>query len=120
MSTTRKTVLALAALLLIVTLAPPASGQLVLVDNEYYVTELRPGKGEFGVALSKGQFTQNWVRVKFDTKIARRRWLGEGKGFVDETISAERLFSSLRLGSKVRVNGGRNWDGSVTAKRIWF
>ncbi|NDD27452.1 MAG: hypothetical protein EB084_04215 [Proteobacteria bacterium] len=118
MRTTLK-LLAIAFMVLIVSSAP-ATAQLVLVDNEYYVTEMRPGKGEFGVALSKGQYTQNWVRLKLDTKIAHRRWLGQGKGFVDETVSPERLFSMLKIGSKVRVNGGRNFDGSVNAKRIWF
>ena len=120
MRTSFKLLMVAAAILLFATCTTSVSAQLVLVDNEYYVTEMRPGKGEFGVALSRGQYTQNWVHVKFDTKIAHRRWLGQGKGFVDETVSPDRLFSMLKLGSKVRVNGGRNFDGSVTAKRIWF
>lgn len=120
MRTSFKILMVAVAIVLFASYMPPASAQLVLVDNEYYVTEMRPGKGEFGVALSRGQYTQNWVHVKLDTKIAHRRWLGAGKGFIDESVSPERLFSLLKLGSKVRVNGGRNFDGSVTAKRIWF
>lgn len=119
MRTPRLTALLLAAITLFV-IAAPTSAQMILVDNEYYVTELRPNKSEFGVALDKGEYTKNWVHVRRDTKISMRRRLGEGKGFVDEVIPPDRLWSVLRLGTKVRVSGGRNWDGSVSAKQIWF
>ena len=98
----------------------PSSAQIVLVDNDYWVTEMRPGKMEFGVTLKRGEYTKNWVHVKSDTRISKRRWLGQGRGFVDDRISQDRLWNFLRLGMKVHVAGGRDWDGSVSAKRIWF
>jgi hypothetical protein len=113
--------IALMTLALFVSLgARPLSAQMVLVDNEYYVTEMRPGKNEFGVALKKGEYTKNWVHVRNDTRISHRVWLGQGRGFQDRIISPSRLWSVLRLGMKVRVAGGRNWDGSCNAKQIWF
>jgi hypothetical protein len=115
-----KLFLMVALVTVVMAAATPSPAQVVLVDNQYYVTELRPGKNEFGVALKKGEYTKNWVHVKSDTRISMRRWLGQGRGFKDQVIPADRLFNVLRLGMKVRVAGGRNWDGSTNAKQIWF
>lgn len=98
----------------------PSSAQLVLVDNQYYVTELRPGKDVFGVALHRGEYTKNWVHVRYDTKVSVRHWLSRARGFRDQIISPRSIFNYLRLGSRIRVQGGRDWDGSVVARRIWI
>src|SRR5437588_11643099 len=66
-----KVFLALAALFLTVALAQPqpSQAQLVRVKNDYYVTELRPGKHLIGVAGKKGDKTEKWGAVKGTTKI---------------------------------------------------
>lgn len=114
--TARNTLIAIA--LAVFTVITPVAAQMVLVDNTYYVTELRPGKMEFGVALHRGEYTKNWVHVRQSTRIVMRKW--RGHAFRDYVISSDRLWNVLRLGMKVRVAGGRNWDGSTNAKQIWF
>lgn len=110
----------LLSIAILATFVLPSLAQMVLVDSSYYVTEMKPGKMEFGVALKRGEFTRNWVHVKSDTRINRRIWLGGGRGFRDNSISRDHLWTVLRLGMRVHVEGGRAWDGSVSARRIWF
>lgn len=98
--------------------AQRASAQLLLVTGEYYVTELRPNKYQIGIALNKGDDTRNWVNVKDDTKINLRKW--HGGGFTDVQINRDQLFRVLHPGSKFKVTGGRDWDQTIVAKKIWI
>jgi len=35
-------------------------------------------------------------------------------------LKPEQIWSALHKGDKIKVQGGRGWDGSITAKSIWF
>lgn len=106
--------------LAIAALSVPAYAQLVTVDDEFYVTDLRAAKHEIGVAGNKGADTRNWIHVRSECTINLRQWLGNGRGFRDQRISRERLFQLLKQGSKIKVHGGRAWDQSIVAKKIWL
>ena len=115
----------LAALLLAVpatalTLArpTPVSAQLVVVNKDYVVTELRPGKMQIGVAETKGADTRNWVCLKSTTRVNMRTW--DGHRFIDKRIPPADVFRYLHPGRRFKVEGGRDWDQTVVAKKIWF
>jgi len=112
----RRSFFALAAAVLVP--ASQADAQLLLVTGEYYVTELRPNRNQIGIALSKGDDTRNWVNVRGDTKIIRRKWTGHA--FVDQALNSDQLFAVLHPGMKFKVSGGRDWDQTIVAKKIWF
>lgn len=122
MRNSRLRVLALFALLgLFVISSDRSSGQLLLANGEYRVVEVDSEHQRFGVALleAKPDKRQNWIYVTASTSINKRHSSGDG-WFRDEKLSYEGFFNSVRPGDKVRVKGGRRWDGGITAKKIWM
>lgn len=114
--------LALFALLgLFVISSDHSSGQLLLAKGEYRVVEVDDDHQRVGVALleAKPDVRQNWVYLTASTKINKRHSSGDG-WFRDEKLSYEGFFNSVRAGDKLRVEGGRRWDGGITAKKIWM
>jgi hypothetical protein len=98
-----------------------SSGQLLLAKGEYRVVEVDGDHQRVGVALleAKPDERQNWVYVTATTKINKRHSSGDG-WFRDEKLSYEGFFNSVRAGDKLRLEGGRRWDGGITAKKIWM
>jgi len=114
--------LALFALLgLFVISSDRSSGQLLLATGEYRVVELDPDHQRVGVALleAKPDKRQNWIYITATTKVNKRHSSGDG-WFRDEKLSYEGFFNAVRAGDKLRVEGGRRWDGGITAKKIWM
>lgn len=100
---------------------PQAQAQLLMVTGEYRVTNVDQDEQRIGIALrdDNPNKRQNWVYVKADTVIVRRIWLGGG-AFRDERMTFNGFFDYVRKGTKLRVHGGRDWDGSIDAKKIWL
>jgi len=98
-----------------------SSGQLILASGEYRVVNVDADHQRVGVALleAKPDVRQNWVYVTATTSINKRHSSGDG-WFRDEQLSYEGFFNSVRTGDKLRVEGGRRWDGGITAKKIWM
>lgn len=117
----RKIVLSLASLLLLMVCATPTQAQLVTATGEYRVTNVDRDSQRFGVALTEAQpdKRQNWVYVKATTKFVKRTALGNNT-FKEEVLSYDGFFNTLKKGDIVRVKGGRGWDGSITAKGVYF
>lgn len=112
-----------ALLLALMTLAAvfPAQAQLVTVKAEYRVVETQAGKQRVGVALpdANPDTRQNWIYVKATTKFVKRTNLGN-QTFRDEVLTYDGFFNTVKKGDILRVNGGRGWDGTMTAKDIYF
>ncbi len=98
-----------------------SSGQLLLASGEYRVVSMDGDHQRVSVALleAKPDQHQNWVYLTASTRINKRHSSGDG-WFRDEKLSYEGFFSSVRVGDKLRVEGGRRWDGGITAKKIWL
>lgn len=101
--------------------APRAQAQLILVTGNYRVVELDHSNHRVGVALpeAKPDHTQNWVYLDLDTEIVRRQSNGDG-WFKDERLSDDGFFGSVKPGDMMKIHGGRRWDGSITARKIWM
>lgn len=100
---------------------PRAQAQILMVTGDYRVTHVDRDEQRIGIALRDDDpnVRQNWVYVKSDTVIIRRIWL-RGGAFRDERMSFNGFFDYVRKGTKLRVHGGRDWDGSIDAKKIWL
>ena len=96
-----------------------SSGQLLLASGDYRVVDVDAEHQRVGVALLEAQpdKRQNWGYLTASTKINKRHTSGDG-WFRDEKLSYEGFFNSVRSGDKLWVEGGRRWDGGITAKKI--
>lgn len=98
-----------------------SSGQLLLASGEYRVVEVDHEHLRVGVALLEAQADkrQNWIYLTAQTNVNKRHSSGDG-WFRDEKLSYDGFFNTVRAGDKLRVEGGRRWDGGITAKKIWM
>ena len=117
----RNILMSLTGLLLLMVCATPAQAQLVTATGEYRVTNVDRESQRFGVALTeaKPDKRQNWVYVKATTKFVKRTSLGNN-AFREEVLSYDGFFKTVKKGNILRVKGGRGWDGSITAKAVYF
>ncbi len=94
---------------------------MLSVTGEYRVVNVDRGGQRVGVALRDAapNKRQNWIYVKPETKIVKRIFLGGG-AFRDEIMTFNGFFDYVKKGTQFRVEGGRDWDRSIHAKKIWF
>lgn len=99
----------------------PAQAQLLSVTGEYIVTNVDRSGQRVGIALRDADpnVRQNWVYVKPDTRIVKRKFLSGGV-FKDEVWHFNDFFAYVKKGTKLKVEGGRDWDKSIHAKKIWM
>ncbi len=91
--------------------AIPAQAQLFVIDEELYVTEVRPDHNKIGTSAGKTGSTRGWIKIEGRTKIYRRN----GKA-----VSQATMWKSLKRGMKIKIHGGGDWDTNVVAKKIWY
>lgn len=110
----------LLALVALVVATAPARAQILLVTGEYRIVDLDRDNNRIGVALpeAKPDVRQNWIYVKLETEIVKRH--SRDGWSKDETLTPEGFWSAVRKGEMMKVQGGRGWDGSITAKKIWL
>lgn len=101
--------------------AGPAQAQLLMATGEYRVTDVDRAGQRVGVALRDADrnVRQNWVYIKPETKIVKRNFLPGGV-FRDEVWTFNGFFDKVKKGTQFRVEGGRDWDKSIHAKKIWL
>ncbi len=97
---------------------PQAKAQLILASGTYRITELNQDKERIGIAQMDANptVTQNWVYLRLKTKVTKR--FSQNGWLRDENIPVSEIFSVIEKGDVIRVNGGRDWNGSITAKDI--
>lgn len=103
----------LLALSLGLLLALPVRAQILMVDSSYRVVTIDHQEARFSVALPDDDpdVPQNWVHVEMKT-----RTLLPGGRELDPVAAMKHL----RQGMVVKVNGGRRWDGEITAETLWL
>jgi hypothetical protein len=117
----KKRSLSFSLLLLLLLSVAPLQAQLLSVTGEYRVVSVdRPGQ-RVGIALRDADPNkrQNWVYVKPGTRIVKRNFYS-GNGFRDEIMTFNGFFDYVKKGTLLRVEGGRDWDKSIHAKKIWM
>ena len=103
--------------------AEKAEAQLVSVESQYRIVEVDRVENRIGIALpdaAPGE-RQNWVYIKDETRGSMRQALGNG-AFRDEAMTANGMLDAAqaRIGGLMKINGGRDFDGSIDAKKIWM
>jgi hypothetical protein len=103
--------------------APAANAQLLLATGRYRVVSVDRAEQRFGVALpdDSPKVRQTWVYLKPDTVMVRRNYAGNGY-FKDEFITYNAMYDVLnnQKGKLIKIHGGRDWDSSIDAKKIWM
>lgn len=101
--------------------AAPAAAQILLVTGKYRVVDVDQENYRVGVALEDADpdVVQNWVYIQINTKIVRRIYRGDGWK-KDVEVSPTDFFKVVKKGTLMKVHGGRDWDGSINAKKIWM
>jgi hypothetical protein len=97
--------------------------QLVSVESKYRIIEVDRAENRIGIALPDASPTerQNWVYIKPDTRGSMRQNLGNGS-FRDEVMTPNGVLNAAesRIGGWMKINGGRDFDGSIDAKKVWM
>lgn len=109
----------LVLVVLILAAAAPASAQLFSVTTEYQVVEVDPAERRIGVALldARPDVRQNWVYLMHDTRITNRVEVEPGL-FREEVWDSDTALARVRPGDRLKVHGGRDFDGSINAKTV--
>ena len=83
----------------------------------YVVTKLYRERKAIGVDLVQNgpEKIRTEIRINKDAKCYRVH-PGGGK---DTPLTVDAFYNSLHKGSRVRVNGGRDWDGKINASDLW-
>ncbi|MDO5295249.1 MAG: hypothetical protein Q4F00_01210 [bacterium] len=112
----------IAVLTLIITLMSyaPAQAQLILAKGLYRVVEIDRDKTRIGICNldADPNVRQNWIIIKINTKVTLREQNKENGTLRDVAINPIELFSILYKGDVVRVSGGRDWKGHISAKSL--
>lgn len=101
----------------------PVQAQLVMVESQYRIVEVDRAENRIGIALPDADPSQrqNWVYIKPDTTASQRQSLGNG-AFRDEAMTPNGVLDAVesRRGGLIKINGGRDFDGSIHAKKVWM
>jgi hypothetical protein len=100
----------------------PAQAQILTADSAYRIVTLKPDEHGFDIQLvSETDHTdaQNWVYFKIETKIYQEIIRSDGSRKVFE-LTPKKFFQIAKVGDIVRVEGGRDWDMSIAAYKIWL
>lgn len=101
----------------------PADAQLVLVETKYRIVDVDRAEERIAIALPDAEpdVRQNWVYIDNETRGSMRTYYGDGY-FKDNQLSPQQILNQAEAheGDFMRVHGGRDWDGSIDAKTIWF
>ncbi|GMU54914.1 MAG: hypothetical protein AMXMBFR33_40600 [Candidatus Xenobia bacterium] len=99
-----------------------ASAQVLTVDSNYRIVTLKPDEHGFDIQLVEERDphdAQNWVYFKLETKIYQEIIRDDGSRKVFE-LTPQKFFKLAKVGDIVRVQGGRDWDMSIAAYKIWL
>ena len=103
--------------------AERVEAQIVDVESQYRIVEVDRAENRIGIALPDAapNERQNWVYIKSDTRGSMRHKMGNG-AFKDEVMTPNGMLDAAqsRIGGLMKINGGRDFDGSIDAKKIWL
>lgn len=109
----------LAVSLVTLLLSAAAQAQILLVNSDYRITYVDKAEQRVGICLldANPNTRQNWLYIKVQTQLFERITREDGS-FKDEAVTWSDFFDSLEKGAVIRVNGGRDWDKSIDAKKV--
>lgn len=113
----------LAAIILGLGCVRSAQAQIILTTGEYRIVVVDKAEQRLGIAEldANPNRRQNWVYVKYNTELMRRATPNPDDGeFRYEKVSWVEFFNDIKKGSLITVHGGRDWDRSINAKKIWY
>ena len=112
------TLAVLALLAAVVAMQYQVQAQLILASGTYRITELDEDKERIGIAQldANPTVTQNWIYLKLKTKVTKR--FSQNGWLRDESVPISEIFNVVEKGDVIKVEGGRDWNGSITAKDI--
>ena len=112
------TLAVLALLAAVVAMQYPVQAQLILASGTYRITELDEDTERIGIAQldANPTVTQNWIYLKLKTKVTKR--FSQNGWLRDESVPISEIFNVVEKGDVIKVEGGRDWNGSITAKDI--
>lgn len=93
-----------------------ASAALVNVTKaNYIVKKVYLDRNAVGVDLVQNGADEERteVRIEKDTKCY---WVGKQK---DTPLTRQAFMGKMAPGTRIRVTGGRDWDGKINAKEVW-
>lgn len=100
-----------------------AQAQILLTTGEYRIVVIDKAEQRLGIAELEANPNrrQNWVYVKYNTELMKRVNPNPDDGeFRYEKVSWVQFFNDVKKGSLITVHGGRDWDRSIDAKKIWY
>ncbi len=110
-------------LVFILLLLVPVQAQLLTVTGEFRIVKLSRDQQRIGVARVEDdpRVRQNWIYIKHDTIIHQKivTQNGETKEII---LDRDQLWEAMKpyIGKVMKVHGGRDWNGTIDAKDIWF
>lgn len=93
-----------------------AAAALVNVTKaNYIVKKVYRDRNAVGVDLVQNgaDEVRTEVRIQKDTKCY---WVGKQK---DTPMSVATFMQNMHTGTRIRVTGGRDWDGKINAYEVW-
>lgn len=103
--------------------ASTAQAQILLTTGEYRVVVVDKAEQRLGIAELEANPNrrQNWIYVKYNTELMRRVTPQPDDGeFRYEKVDWSEFFNDIKKGALITVHGGRDWDRSIDAKKIWY
>lgn len=101
----------------------PVDAQVLTVGSQYRIVEVDRFENRIGIALpdANPNERQNWVYIKSDTTGSMRQSLGNGT-FRDEAMTPNGILNAAesRVGGLMKLEGGRDFDGTIDASKIWM
>lgn len=96
---------------------------IVNVESQYRIISVDRAEKRIGVALADAPAgeRQAWVYIKPETRSSMRKSIGNGM-FRDQSMNTKSVLDAAegRIGGLMKIKGGRDFDGSIDAKKIWM
>lgn len=103
--------------------ADKVEAQVLTVESQYRIVEVDTHENRIGIALpdANPNERQNWVYIESDTNGSMRHYLGNGT-FRDEAMTPNGILKAAqsRVGELMKIEGGRDFDGSIDASKVWM
>ena len=104
--------------LLLLLVAGAAGAALVNVTKaNYVVSKVYSDRNALGVDLIQNGPKEVRTEIRLNDD-ARCYWV-RGNGSKDVPMSVSTFMRSAKIGTRISVSGGRDWDGKINASTVW-
>jgi hypothetical protein len=106
----------LTALAVVATQVGVQAAIINVTGANYVVTTVYQDRIAFGVDLVQNGPKETRTEIRINRK-AHCYWVNPGQK--DSELSVDQFYRRLHKGTRVMVNGARDWDGKVNASELW-